>query len=134
MTTTPMATTTDRLLDALAGGQGVPVDLFAPDAVLDATVPTWRFPTRGAEAVAAKLSAWYDAPGTFSELERLPVEGGEVLTYAFSSTDDNGPYTVHHCQVLRFDAEGRIAQDRFWCGGRWDAERMAEMAAADDAG
>jgi hypothetical protein len=36
--------------------------------------------------------------------------------------------------VLRFAADGRIGHDRFFCGGRWDAGLLAEMAAANDAG
>lgn len=126
-------TTTDRLLEALAAGQGVPADVFSPDAELDATVPMWRFPLHGAEAVAEKFSAWFDAPGTFEELERFSTDGGEVLTYVFSSIDNGVPYAVHQVHVLRFDAEGRIALDRFWCAGRWNAARLAEMAAAHDA-
>jgi len=29
---------------------------------------------------------------------------------------------------------GSLTVDRFFCGGRWDAGRLAEMAAASDAG
>ena len=132
--TTTEETTVDRFLADLGAGRGVRVDLFAADAVLDATVPGWRFPLRGAAAVAEKFSAWFDDAGQFEELGRLTVAGGEVITYTFSSAWDGQPYAVHQCQVLRIDDDGRIAHVQFWCGGRWRAEQLAEMAAAADAG
>ena len=139
MTTTATTTTTtlpavDGLLEAVQRGAGCPDGLLAPEAVLDATVPGWRFTARGAAAVARQYGVWFDHPGTLEELERLPVEGGEVVTYLFVSSDRGMPFAAHHCHVLRFDDQGRIAADRFFCGGRWDAARLAEMAAADHAG
>lgn len=134
MTTSTTTTTTERFLDALASGQGMPAELFAGDAVLDATVPGWRFPLRGAAAVAEKLSAWYCDPGSFEELERRPFDGGETITYTFSAADQGVPYAVHQCHVLHFAEDGRIARDVAFCGGRWGAELLAEMAAAEIAG
>jgi hypothetical protein len=123
-------TTVDRLLDALASGDGVPSELLAPEAVLDATVPGWRFTVRGAGAMARQYSSWCSRPGAFEELERLPVEGGEVVTYLLTWEESGVPHAAHHCHRLQFDGDGRIALDRFFCGGRWDAALLAEMAAA----
>ena len=124
----------DRFLDAIGRGDGVPVELLASGAVLDATVPGWRFAVHGADAVASQYRAWFADPAAFEELERLPVDGGEVVTYLLSWSAHGVPHAGHHCHVLRFDADGRIVRDRFFCGGRWDAGLLAEMAAADDAG
>jgi hypothetical protein len=126
--------TVDRFLEAASAGAGVPADLFTPDAVLDATVPGWRFDARGAEALAREYSGWFSEPAVLEELERLPVDGGEVLTYLITWVERGVPHAAHHCHVLRFGAGGRIAADRFFCGGRWDAGLLAEMAAASDAG
>ena len=143
MTTTPTApiapiappgagtATVDRLLDAITSGTGVPADVFSADVVLDATVPTWRFAARGPQVVARQFSSWFADPGAFTELERLPVEGGEVVTYLLTWVERGVPHAAHHCHVLRFDATGRIAHDAFFCGGRWDADRLAQMAAAE---
>lgn len=128
------SSTVGRLLAAACAGEGVPADLFTPDAVLDATVPGWRFSVRGAGAVARQYSGWFNEPAAFEELERLPVPGGEVVTYLLAWVERGVPHAAHHCHVLRFDAGGRIAADRFFCGGRWDAGLLAEMAAASDAG
>jgi hypothetical protein len=126
--------TVDRFLEAASAGAGVPADLFTPDAALDATVPGWRFEARGAEALARQYSGWFSEPAVLEELERLPVDGGEVLTYLITWVERGVPHAAHHCHVLRFGAGGRIAADRFFCGGRWDAGLLAEMAAASDAG
>lgn len=124
----------DHFLDAIGRGNGVPVALFASGAVLDATVPGWRFAVHGADAVAGQYSSWFADPATFEELERFPVDGGEVVTYLLSWSEGGVPHAGHHCHVLRFDATGCIARDRFFCGGRWDAGLLAKMAAANDAG
>ena len=138
-TTTPEtaaagARTVRAFLEAASAGAGVPVGLFAPDAVLDATVPGWRIAVRGADAVARQYGGWFADPGAFEELERLPVDGGEVVTYLLSWVEGGIPHAAHHCHILRFAPDGCIAGDRFFCGGRWPAGLLAEMAAASDAG
>ncbi len=135
MITDTIATRTlERFLDAVASGAGVPPELFAADAVLDATVPGWRFGVEGRQAVAAQYSTWFADPGAFEELERLAVADGEVVSYLLTWEEHGVPHAAHHCHVLRFDASGRISRDRFFCGGRWDASLLAEMAAAQHAG
>ena len=131
---TRLSVTVDRFLDAIGDGAGVPAHLLAADVVLDATVPDWRFTVGGSEAVARQYAAWFAAPAAFEELERLPVSDGEVLTYLLTWQENGVPHAAHHCHVLRLDGDGCIAQDRFFCGGRWNAARLAEMAAAEHAG
>lgn len=135
MTTAPTATdTVERFLDAICSGTGLAQDWFAADVVLDATVPGWRFTVKGREAVARQYSGWFAAVGMLEELERWAISDGEVLTYLLTWEERGIPHAAHHCHVLRFDADGRIAGDHFFCGGRWDAALLAEMAAANDAG
>jgi hypothetical protein len=124
--TTP--STLDRLLEAVRSGAGVPADLFAPDAELDATVPGWRFHQRGAEPVAAQYSQWFADPATFEELDRHAFPGGAVITYLLAWEEGGVPHAARHCHVLRLDEAGRITTDQFFCGGRWDAALLAEMA------
>lgn len=126
--------TVDRFLDAIASGEGIPIEFFAADAVLDATVPGWRFALRGAGRLCDQYAGWFQHPGTFEELERLAVDGGEVVTYLLTWSVRGVPHAAHHTHLLRFDASGRIAADRFFCGGQWDAALLARMAEADDGG
>jgi hypothetical protein len=131
---TGISPTVDRFLDAIGRGTGVPHELLAEEASLDATVPGWRFVAVGREAVARQYCGWFAAPAEFEELVRRPVDHGEVVTYLLTWEEGGVPQAAHHCHVLAFDDSGRIACDLFFCGGRWDAARLAEMAAAQHAG
>lgn len=127
-------TTVDRLLEAFASGRGGTVaHLYADGAVLDATVPNWRFHLRGGWAIAGQFAQWFASPGRFEELDRQPVPGGEVVTYLLSSEENGVPHAAHHCHRLSIDETGAIVADRFFCGGRWNAALLADMAEADNA-
>lgn len=104
--------------------------LWADDAVLDATVPNWRYHRRGATAIRELYSEWYSAPGEFLELTRDPVTDGEVVRYLISSTHEGVPYVAHHVHRITV-REGRISSDVVFCGGRWSEERQDEMRLAD---
>ena len=133
MTTTLTRQGIDRFLEAAAAGRGGDPDAYAPGAVLDATVPGWRFTTRGAAAVAAQYAGWFAEPVTFEELVRRPVAGGEVVTYVQTFERDGVPYAAHHCHVFEVGPDGRITRDQVWCGGQWDAALLARMAEENDA-
>lgn len=129
MTTTATSAAIGQFLDAVRSGAGVSPTLFSPEAELDATVPGWRLQRHGAGAVAEQYTAWFADPGTFEEIEVDEFPGGAVVTYLLAWEEGGVPHAAHHCHVLRFDGDGRIALDRFFCGGRWDAALLAEMAA-----
>ncbi len=137
-TTTTTATRPDsalhpvvgRLLDAIRDAT-VTDELFAADAVLDATVPGWRFSVTGGAGVAEQLRTWFDDPSQFEELLRHPTPSGEVVEYTLSSAHAGVPYAVRHVHVLTVE-EDRIVADHVWCAGRWDAARLAEMEVAAD--
>jgi hypothetical protein len=132
-TTTPIpcgTTTIDSFLAAVTSGAGIPTDLYAPGATLDATVPNWRFTVRGPEAIAAEYGRWFGLPGTLEELVRSAVPGGEVVTYLLTWTESGVPHAAHHCHILTVDDTGRIESDMVFCGGRWPAGLLAEMGAA----
>jgi hypothetical protein len=122
--------TVDRLLVAIAAGRGIPTHRYAPEAVLDATVPNWRFTRRGPAAICSEYGHWFGVPGSFEELTRAPLPDGEVVTYLLTWTELGVPHAAHHCHVLTVDGDDRIASDVVFCGGRWPAALLAEMAAA----
>jgi hypothetical protein len=103
--------------------------VFAPDALLDATVPNWRFQVRGGHAVRAQLAGWFADAGRFEELRRTPLPDGELVEFLLTWTEDGVPFAAHQAHRLRIEG-GRIAGDTVWCGGRWSAELLAEMEAA----
>jgi hypothetical protein len=128
---TALATNADPIstfLGAVAVGTGVPSDIYAPQAVLDATVPHWRFESHGPEAIAQQLSGWYADPGKLFDLSRTELPTGEVVRFTLAWTENGNPMSAH--QVHVFTVSGRqITQQDAWCGGRWDAALMAEIEA-----
>lgn len=139
MSTTPSTTTStttptgvdviQAFLDAIRAGAGIPADLYEPDAVLDATVPNWRFVRRGRDVVASEYSGWFTAPAVFEALERVELPDGALITYLLTWTESGVPHAAHHCHRLRVGPTGRIAADTVFCGGRWPASLLAEMGA-----
>jgi len=118
-----------RFLASIEAGGMPGADVLGDEVVLDATVPNWRFTVRGADAVGAELARWYADPGTFEDLTRTPVPGGELVTFTLRWVENGVPHAVHQAHVVAVD-DGRVVRDQAWCGGRWPAELQAEMAAA----
>lgn len=143
MTTTDTATdrhtsaghsAVDRLLAAVTSGRGGDVrPAYAAGAQLDATVPDWRFARRGAAAIAEQYAGWFTCPGRLEELERRPLPDGEVVRYLLAWEEEGVPWAAHHCHWITLDDGGRIVRERFFCGGRWDAALLADMAEAQRA-
>jgi hypothetical protein len=118
----------DSLLAGIEAGS-VPPSVFQEDAVLDATVPNWRFTTLGAPAVQAELSHWYADPGSFRDLRRTPIVGGELVEFTLTWEERGVTHMCHQAHVLRI-REGLVVSDTAFCGGRWPAPLIAEMTAA----
>ncbi len=125
----PAGTAVDRLLEVVVAARASGPDIFAADAVIDATIPGWRFPVRGEPAIADQLAGWFADPAAIEELERRPTPDGEVLSYTVAWEEGGIPHAAHHVHVLTIDGD-RIVRDQMWCGGRWPAPLLAEMEAA----
>lgn len=126
---TTAAETVERFLAAALAGRGDDLRaLYAADAVLDATVPGWRFARTGPDNIARQYAGWFSEPGTFDELVRMPTPTGEAVRYLVRSQEDGVPYVAHHMHVFEIGDDGRIRRDTFFCGGRWDAALQARMA------
>jgi hypothetical protein len=118
----------DHLVAGIEGAS-IPSDVFCDDAVLDATVPNWRFSVRGGDAVRAELGRWYADPGHFESISRTPLPEGELVEFTLAWEEDGVAHACHQAHILRLRA-GRIAADAAFCGGRWPAPLLAEMRAA----
>lgn len=118
-----------RFLDAVIDPTAGFADVFTPDAVLDATVPNWRFSVRGSGPVGDELGRWYAHPGTFDSVSRVALPDGELVQFDVSWLEDGTPHAVHQAHVFAVSGD-RIARDTAWCGGRWSAAALAEMEAA----
>ncbi|HEY2428307.1 MAG TPA: hypothetical protein VGI06_05220 [Acidimicrobiales bacterium] len=119
----------DRYLAAIEEATMDRCDALAPDVTLDATVPNWRFNVVGDEAVRSELARWYADPGSFEELVRTPLPHGELVEFTLRWVEGGVPHAVHQAHKIEV-AGDRIARDQVWCGGRWSATLLAEMADA----
>lgn len=104
--------------------------VFAGDAVLDATVPNWRFTVRGGDAVRAQLHGWFADPGHFEALRRFRIDSGELVEFTLVWEEHGVPHASHQAHIIEVRG-GLIARDTAFCGGRWPASLLAEMAEAD---
>jgi hypothetical protein len=123
----------EQYLAAIKGAEMGSCEALAPEVLLDATVPNWRFSLRGDTGVRAELSRWYAEPGSFEELRRTPLPTGELIEFTLRWEEGGVPHAVHQAHIVEV-SDGRITRDQVWCGGRWTAALMAEMAVASDAG
>jgi hypothetical protein len=119
----------DLLLAEIAEGTGISTDAWSDDSALDATVPHWRFERSGAEAIAAELSDWYDAPMAIDSAVRRQIPGGEAVELDLSWIQDGVPHAAHELHLITVDGD-RISRDTVFSGGRWSAALLAEMEAA----
>jgi hypothetical protein len=127
MSMSELSTTTavDDLVAGIEAGD-LPAGLFSDDAVLDATVPNWRFSVRGGEQVRTQLSSWFADPGHFEQLRRTPLPEGELVEFTLTWEEHGVVHRCHQAHILRLE-DGRVAGDTAFCGGRWPASLIAEM-------
>ena len=118
----------DDLVAGIADA-AIPPRVFHDRAVLDATVPNWRYQVRGAGAVHAELAKWYADPGRFQALHRTPMPDGELVEFTLCWTEGGVEHTCHQAHVLQVE-DDQVVKDTVWCGGRWPASLVAEMEAA----
>ncbi len=117
----------EQYLAAIEGAAMNDCDSLGSEITLDATVPNWRYQVQGSSAVRAELSRWYADTGAFEELKRTPLPTGELVEFTLRWEEEGVPYVAHQAHVLEV-IDGRITRDQVWCGGRWPATLLAEMA------
>ena len=126
-----MSDVIDRFTAAIEAATMSEAHLFAADAVLDATVPHWRFTLRGPGDISDELGRWYADPGHFESISRTDIPGGAALVRFVLCWEENGePHMCHQAHIIEH-AGDRITRDTVYCGGRWNSALMAEMAEAD---
>jgi hypothetical protein len=118
-----------RLTAAIESATIPTADVFAAHAVLDATVPNWRFTVVGAGGIADTFAGWYADPGHFETLSRVPIDGGELVRFVLTWEEHGEPHMCHQAHVIEVE-DDRIVRDTVYCGGRWNSALMAEMAEA----
>jgi hypothetical protein len=106
-----------------------PEGLFAPDAFLDLTMPTWRIQTSGAENLIAVRKEGHPCPGRVTRWRTDPTPTGFV--FEFEERWDHEGLQWYAREMMRAEvADGQIAELIVYCTGDWDQARQAEHAAA----
>ena len=124
--------TITALLEAVENATIGATSVFSDDAVLDATVPNWRFTVTGADAIRAEMSHWFADPGRFESISRTPIEGGELIDFVLTWEEHGVPHAAHQAHIVKVESD-LIVSDTVFCGGRWPAALLAEMEAAQHA-
>jgi hypothetical protein len=119
----------DRFLAGVTSAGVADLDVWETGAVLDATVPNWRMRAHGPREIRTMLSGWYAAPGRFEDLIRTPIPDGELIEFLLVWTEAGVPHAAHQAHVVR-TVEDAIVSHVVYCGGRWPAGLLAQMAEA----
>ena len=124
-------TAVDRFIDAIRHASFAAAEqIYNSGALLDATVPEWRFKVTGDEAIRGEYGRWFAVPAEFVELQRHLTASGEVVEYYITWIEDGITHGAHHAHVLTVDAAiDRITEDHVFCGGRWPAPLLGQMNA-----
>ena len=134
-TTAPAAGPTisplDRFYDAVEHGKPIDPDVFTDDVVVDATVPMWRFYRHGAAAAVTEFSRWFADAGRFESFRRVDLPGGALIEFDLTWVQQGVPHACHQSHRLELDDDGRIRRLTAFCGGRWPAALLADMARAE---
>ena len=130
-TTTVTSNPLERLYTTVEHGTPIDADVFTHDVVLDATVPMWRIHRHGAAATAAELGGWFADAGHFEGFQHFALPDGALVEFTLTWEQNGVPHACHQSHRLEFDADGRIRRLTAWCGGRWPANLLADMARAE---
>src|SRR5580692_7419988 len=95
MSDSPRPGPVEQYLAAIEGATMGSCEALAPDVLLDATVPNWRFSVQGEAGVRAELSRWYADSGGFEELKRTPLPTGELIEFTLRWEEGGVPHAVH---------------------------------------
>ena len=103
-------------------------EVYAPDALLDANVPLWRFQRKGLDEIVAQYEEWYPVPPRVLEWNVTAGAGQEfVVEEAALEGDGPGETYARSAHVLRV-VDGLITRHTMYCTGPWDRETVARHA------
>lgn len=97
--------------------------LYAPAAMLDVTLPAWRFQLRGPDAIRDQFRAWYEVPARILRWDVKPARWGAVIEA--EELHEDGIYFryTYHLTI----EDGRIARHLVFCPGAWTPEDVAHQ-------
>lgn len=97
--------------------------LYAPEALLDVTLPAWRFQLRGPDAIRSQFRAWYEVPARILRWDVRSADWGAVIEA--EELHEDGIYFryTYHLTI----EDDRIARHLVFCPGAWTPEDVAHQ-------
>lgn len=89
----------DQFVAAVESGGFTSLNVFADDAILDVTIPDWRFTVRGAAAIRRELATWLPGRTNIEEIHRFPMSGGEAVELSLSWEAAGIAYACHQLHL-----------------------------------
>jgi len=119
----------DRFTKLIETGDRAAVEEFyAPGALLDANVPTWRFQRKGIDEIASQFAEWSSAgaPEIISMREWTAPFGAVVEFDQREPTPSGGSAYARQLHLL-FTEGDKVTRHVMYCTGPWDAETEARQ-------
>ena len=104
--------------------------LYRPDAILDVSVPQWRYQLQGRDAIREALAeeAGYLTGGARVTGQRAtPTEGGVVVELEVRFVQEGEERQWREVHLFRTDGTA-ITEHVNYCTGIWDAATIARQA------
>jgi hypothetical protein len=109
-----------KLRDALEHGDfAVAADHYAPDAIIDLTVPAWRFQVEGRQTIMYKLAEDFGSGITFTRWTQRDAPWGAVVEVEAMQGE-----TFFRWVDLYEIAEGQIVRQSQYCSGEWSPAQV----------
>ena len=117
----------ERLAQVYASYEGAD-EVFAPDALFDVNVPSWRFQLQGPEAFFSWLRGHSPNGYAITLVSVTPTSSGFVAEVEgeYRPADED----LYFRNLILCHVEGeRVSQVVFFCTGDWDSQTRARQAA-----
>ncbi|HWC11986.1 MAG TPA: nuclear transport factor 2 family protein [Acidimicrobiales bacterium] len=102
-------------------------EVYAPDALLDANVPQWRFQCKGVDQITAQYRAWYPASVRIAEWRPTLTAFGAVVEQAEWAGDGADEVFARSVHLLHLERD-RIVRHVLYCTGQWDRATVERQA------
>lgn len=120
----------DRLRKVFETGDRAAIEeLYAPDALVDANVPVWRFQRKGHDEILEQFGMWL-AEGPFHVIDSREWEApwGSIVETENREPGEGGDAEVYSRQLhLLFTDGDKVVRHVMYCTGQWDAETEARQ-------
>jgi len=104
-------------------------DVYAPDALIDANVPSWRFQVKGLDAIIAQYGRWFPHGGVkLVSIREWPAEFGSVVETTQTEPDGKGSELFSRQLHVMFTDGDKVTRQMLYCTGTWDADTRERQA------